>query len=249
MLTPRIYHPTFIGIQTELQLTENASRHVVSVLRLIANAKLCVFDGSGIEYHAILVDPHKRHAMVRVVDKVTIDRESPLSITLVHALARGDKMDFIIQKAVELGVSRFIPVFTEFSNIKLTTERLQKRMQHWQGVIISASEQCGRNQLMQLAMPIEFARWLPQVIADQSPQLRLLLSPDGTSILKNVFATQQLTTVTIAIGCEGGFSPQEHEIAKQHGFTMLRFGSRVLRTETAALAVVSALQTYYGDFT
>lgn len=248
MLTPRIYHPELIGTQTQLHLTENASRHLVSVLRHRVNTKLCIFDGSGVEYHAVLIEPHKRRAIVKVTRQVAVDRESELAITLIQAIAKSDKMDFVIQKAVELGVSTFVPVFTEFGNVKLSTDRIQKRLQHWQGVVISASEQCGRNRLMQIEAPMKLTQWLAKMEhTSDAAQWRLLISPTGQQRLRDI-ATQSLPTqVSILIGCEGGFSDAECQLAEQHGFIPLQLGKRILRTETAGLAVVSALQACCGD--
>lgn len=247
MLTPRIYHPAALKHAETVLLTENASRHIVSVLRLKAGDPFCLFNGDGNEYHAVLQIPDKRRAAGEITTIENINRESPLAITLAHGVARGEKMDFIIQKAVELGVKRFVPLLTEFGTVKLSADRVEKRLRHWEAVIISASEQCGRNCLMELSSPLKYSTFLSSLNTNDSSCL--LLSPEGDETLSTLLSqsTAPLQDIILLIGSEGGFSPSEIQEAKAHQCITLAFGKRILRTETAALAIVSALQSRFGD--
>ncbi|MCD6056386.1 MAG: uncharacterized protein K0R12_1348 [Gammaproteobacteria bacterium] len=248
MLTPRIYHPAALKYAETVLLTENASRHIVSVLRLKAGDPFCLFNGDGNEYHVVLQIPDKRRAVVEITAIENINRESPFAITLAHGVARGEKMDFIIQKAVELGVKRFVPLLTEFGTVKLSADRVEKRLRHWEAVIISASEQCGRNCLMELSSPLKYSLFLASLNARGSSCL--LLSPEGDETLSTLLLSRSdniSQDMTLLIGSEGGFSPSEIQEAKAQHCVTLAFGKRILRTETAGLAIVSALQSRFGD--
>lgn len=226
-----------------INLTGDYFNYLARVLRLKAGAKLIIFNGLGGEYPAELISIDKRNATIQLSAIKHHEVESPLDITLVQGISRGDRMDTTLQKATELGVSNIIPVFTQRSTVSLKAERLDKKLSHWQGVIRSACEQCGRNQLPNLHTPQPIADYLQ----DNKPTLGIVLAPD----VGNDFGTLTKPTAEIhlLIGPEGGLSQREYETCYQHGFRGIEIGPRVLRTETAALAAISAMQTLWGDFT
>lgn len=246
---PRIYQPCSpLIVGQTCRLSATASHHIVNVLRLSVGSKLLIFNNTNLQYTAQLTNLDKRAAVVQITAKDCVNRESPLQITLAHGLARGEKMDWIIQKAVELGVACFVPVFTQYSNVKLSGDRLTKRYAHWQQVIISASEQCGRNRLMSIMQPMPFSRYITDYLSNNTTDktLRLLFAPSGA---KRLSALDQDASepIHLLIGPEGGLSTDEIEQATGLGFHSLQLGPRILRTETAALAVVSILQAQLGD--
>ncbi|MEP7154210.1 MAG: 16S rRNA (uracil(1498)-N(3))-methyltransferase [Betaproteobacteria bacterium] len=227
-------------LRVEIELNEEIARHL-QVLRLAAGEQIALFDGQGGEWAASISAIGKRNATVQLLAFDAVERESPLSIMLVQALATSDKMDFIVQKAVELGVTSIQPLATERATLKLTGEREQKRMAHWQAVAQSACEQCGRNRVPVVAGLMSLEAWL----ATPANSLRLMLHPDADISLTQAVAPQQ--ALSLVVGPEGGFSPREIALAAQHGVQTARFGSRVLRTETAALAALAALNALHGD--
>lgn len=243
MSIPRIYLPQPLASGTTVQLDARAQRHAVRVLRLQAGDSLILFNGEGGEYHATLEDSRREGAQVSLREFNDRERESPLDIALLQGVARGEKMDLILQKAVELGVSRVVPLATERSQVKLSGERLDKRMQHWRGVIIHACEQCGRNRLPELAELQD----LNAVLAAHGPgRLGLLLDPTADRGPHGLAGTRALS---LLIGPEGGLSASERDQARSAGFQGVRLGPRILRTETAGLAALAALQCLYGDLT
>lgn len=243
MRIPRIFVPLPLRPGAEIDLPAQAGEHLARVLRLERGHPLRLFNGDGGEYTGELVSLAKRLVTARVLEPVErADRESPLRITLGQGIARGDKMDWILQKATELGVARIVPLITERTEVKLDAERAERRLAHWQAVIASACEQCGRNRLPQLHEPIRLADWA--AASANEGGLRLALDPKGE------IAARELSSIhaaTLAVGPEGGLS--EHDLAalKQAGFQGLRLGPRILRTETAGLAALAALQAIHGD--
>lgn len=240
MRIPRIFHPQPLANQHRVALDENAARHVARVLRLNLGAELTLFDGYGGEYPATIVELGKRLVEVELGTQRASEVESPLQITLAQGISKGERMDYTIQKAVELGVSRIVPLDTERSVVNLKGERQEKKQAHWRGVIISACEQCGRNTLPQLLLQQHLDTWLQSGI-------------DGTGLLLDHRAETSIDSlhvsgaVTLLIGPEGGLSEQERERALEAGYQGLRLGPRVLRTETAALTALAALQSRFGD--
>jgi len=240
MRVPRIYHPQPLQAHTHVKLEEGAARHVSRVLRLGPDAPLILFDGSGVQFSATITSVGKRTVEVLLADREETHPESPLRITLAQGVSKGDRMDFTIQKAVELGVNRIVPLNTERSVVNLKGERLEKKMNHWRGVIISACEQCGRNTL-------------PELLPLQSLDSWLSAKPDGTGLLLDHRASDTVSTlspepaITLLIGPEGGLSEPERKKAMDKGYHGLRLGPRVLRTETAALTALAALQSRFGD--
>ncbi len=235
----RIYQavPLAVGM---LKLDEKASHHLARVLRVNIGEEIILFNGEGGEYPAVIRAVSKKNVDVEILSHTQRDTESPVAIYLAQGIARGEKMDFVIQKAVELGVTEIFPVVTERCNVRLDHEREQKRMQHWQAVVISACEQSGRNRIPLLHAPQDLTVWLQNVKAEK----KLVLSPHVTEKLS---AGVRPGAVAILIGPEGGLSSNEMRAATDNGFTPLNLGPRVLRTETAALAALAVLQFVYGD--
>lgn len=242
MRTPRVFHSTKLHGETLVELDDNAANHVARVLRLSRGAALILFDGEGGEYDAVLESLDKRRVVARVGAHYLRDREPPLELWLAQGISRGERMDYIVQKAVELGVSRIVPLFTERCGVQLVGERLEKRVQHWHAVAVSACEQCGRNRLPDIDSPRALSEWL----TTPPPALGLVLDPEADATLGTLTAPQG--AVALLIGPEGGLSNAEIELAKQRGYLGLRLGPRILRTETAALAALSALLARWGDF-
>ncbi len=228
---------------TRLVLPESAATHLVRVLRLREGDACVLFNGDGNDHAARIASAGKREVVVEVLSATAVDNESPLRITLVQGIARGEKMDLILQKATELGVAAIVPVMAERTEVKLDAERTGKRMGHWRSVIVSACEQSGRARVPALALPVALVE-AAKVLAVEST--RLTLDPEGESALATLPAPAS-HSVAIAIGPEGGWSPRDRELLRAAGFSGLRLGPRVLRTETAGLAAIAALQSRFGD--
>ena len=243
---PRLFIESPLALGARLALPAAAANHVARALRLREGDPVTLFDGSGGEYAAHLVAVRKDQVEVQVLAHHPVERESSLSIRLVQCLQGGEKMDFTIQKAVELGVSEIVPVISRRSVVRLDGERAQKRVAHWQQVIASASEQCGRNRLARIQPIVSFDHWLARPARDDFP--RILLSPHAEQTVASIFAGQRPPGVELLIGPEGGLAPEEAEVALQQNFCKLRLGPRVLRTETAGLAAIAALHAHWGDF-
>jgi 16S rRNA (uracil1498-N3)-methyltransferase len=208
----------------------------------VAGDALVLFDGAGQEAAATITEIRGTSVHVSAAAPVVVERESPLRLTLVQGVSRGERMDLVMQKATELGVARLVPVMTERSVVKLDAAQAAKRLQHWQGVVAAACEQSGRAWLPEVLPPQPLLKWLAQpAAADES---RFLLHPGSTTRARDLPA---LRSATLLIGPEGGLSPQEREAALQSGFQDLSLGPRILRTETAALAALAALQAVAGD--
>jgi len=227
----------------ELVLPEHAAAHLTRVLRLRQGDPCVLFNGDGHDYPATLVAVGKREVRASVGPARAVDSESPLRVVLVQGIARGEKMDLILQKATELGVAAVIPVNGERTEVRLDAERAAKRMAHWRSVVASACEQSGRARVPALAAPVALAGLQAQL---PPAGLRLLLDPQGEHRLASM-AAPQADTVVVAIGPEGGWSPRDREQLQAAGFAGLRLGPRILRTETAGLAAIAALQARFGD--
>lgn len=223
-------------------LPDDVARHAVGVLRLREGDDVILFNGDGSECVGQLYKSGKG-AEVQLKSACSPERESPLHITLVQGVSSGERMDYTLQKAVELGISAIQPVMMKRTIVRLDDEKRIKRRQHWQGVVISACEQCGRNHVPEVAPILDFHTWL----ADRSQQdgIRFLLDPDATLRLKDLPPPEG--PVTLLAGPEGGYDQAEREAALRHGFTGLSLGPRILRTETAALAALAAIQSRWGD--
>jgi 16S rRNA (uracil1498-N3)-methyltransferase len=242
MRIPRIYTPQLLTEQSSIELDEHAANHVGRVLRMVAGRSLTLFNGQGsFHFNATVEHVSKKSVTVMLLDKVDTHNESPLSIHLGQALSKGDKMEFTIQKAVELGITEITPLWTEHCDVKLNQERLEKKHKQWLGIIISACEQCGRNIIPTLHPVKKIQDWLSEIQADE----KWVLDPRGKP--GNV-ANDSVTSSAIAVGPEGGFSKVEIDMACQYQFKAKLIGPRVLRTETAALTAITVLQSRWGDF-
>ena len=219
------------------------ARYVSRVRRMRSGDQLVLFDGGGDEYPAVITSTGKNAVHVEVGQRREKSVETPLSITLVQGLSRGDRMDHVIQKATEVGVSRIIPVSTEFSVVRLDGKRASSRVKHWRGVAASACEQCGRNRLPEIDPPDKLLNVLGAL--REEPVTRIVLQPGAAKTLRSIDVAD--VGLVVLIGPEGGFSDQEIEHAGAAGFDAVSFGPRILRTETAAVAVLTALQTLFGD--
>ena len=228
---------------TQAVLPESAAAHLVRVLRLREGDACVLFNGDGNDYAARLSSVGKREVLADIVSARPADNESPLRILLLQGIARGEKMDLILQKATELGVAGVLPVIAERTEVKLDTERTAKRMLHWRSVMVSACEQSGRARVPELAQPAALAQ-----AAANLPQdcIKLTLDPQGVFSLATL-APPDAQSIAIAIGPEGGWSPRDREVLSAAGFLGLRMGPRILRTETAGLAAIAALQSRFGD--
>lgn len=242
MTAPRFYCPEILAQSGTAELPEQAAHHAARVLRLQAGDRVSVFNGRGGEGEARITDIGKRNVTLEIVDWHDVERESPLQVLLAQAISAGEKMDFTLQKAVELGIGNIQPLASERSVVRLSGERAEKRVAHWQGVVIAACEQSGRNRVPEVAPIRPLLDWLGQ----QDEGLRLMLSPVAEVGLRDL--PKPTGNITLLIGPEGGLSPAEAEAAQRYGFTPVRLGARVLRTETAALAALAAMQTLWGDF-
>lgn len=242
MRIPRIYTNQPINTGNNIQLDEHAFQHAIKVLRLRENAEITLFNGSGGEYNATLCEVSRKNALAHITGFNNKCTESSLSIHLALGISKGERMDFAIQKAVELGVTEITPLYTERCVVNLDTKREAKRLQHWQGIIISACEQSGRNQLATLHTPIDIRHNFSKL---PDYKLKLTLSPYATQNLKQIKKPDG--DVLVLIGPEGGLSKQEVQTAIQHGFESVRMGPRILRTETAAITTISTIQMLWGD--
>lgn len=235
-----------LGNGSEVRLHADAAHHAVRVLRLGVGEPVVLFDGLGGEFEARITRIERGDVSVKTGAHLDIERESRLQVRLVQGLSSGDRMDITLQKAVELGVAAIQPVATERSVVKLKEERAQRRVEHWQNLVIAACEQCGRNRVPQVGPVLGLPDWLAQLdMPAPSDEARLLLSPGAAHSLREVAPVARMT---LLVGPEGGLSSVETQLAQSRGFIPVRLGPRILRTETAALATLSALQALWGDF-
>ena len=240
MRTIRCHVDAPLSVGATATLSETATGHLVRVLRLGVGDAVVLFNGDGHDYDARLVAVGKRGAEAEVTGARALANESPLAITLAQGVARGEKMDLVLQKGTELGVAAFAPINTERTEVKLDAERAAKRLAHWQGVLVAACEQSGRARVPSLASPLVLAQWAGGAHAG----LKLMLDPAGELTLASLPATD---AVTLVVGPEGGLSERDLATLRAAGFQGLRLGPRILRTETAGLAAIAALQSRLGD--
>lgn len=241
---PRFLVPGPLSSGIDLDLPEQPARHV-AVLRLREGDPITLFCGDGVEYAAVLTLIARRLVRVRLGERVVISRESPLRITLAQCISSGDRMDLTLQKATELGVHCIIPLSSERSIIKLRDERADRRHAHWRHVVAAACEQCGRNSIPEVRPPTDIQTWLTSIGVDEPDGcLRLVLAPETRNSLRN---HERQMDVTLLIGPEGGLAEQEVAAATKHSFRPIHLGPRVLRTETAPIAAIAAIQVLWGD--
>jgi 16S rRNA (uracil1498-N3)-methyltransferase len=243
MRVTRVHVDCALSPGSEVVLPESAAVHLSRVLRLDVGDECVLFNGDGRDYAARIVALGKRELRVAIDTGHDVDNESPLHVTLLQGVARGEKMDLILQKATELGVTAVAPLWSQRSEVKLDEARAEKRLTHWRGVVTSACEQCGRARVPEVAAPVSLAAALNALPAGG---LRLILDPEGELALATLTAGHD-TPVLLAVGPEGGWSPLDREQLRAAGFQGLKLGPRILRTETAGLAAIAALQSRLGD--
>jgi len=246
MSKTRIYQNSEFILNETLKLSDDAFGHIVRVLRLVENDIITLFNGNDTyQYAARLVDVKKKHASVEIISREAIENESPLNIHLGQGISRGDRMDFTLQKSVELGVNKITPLFTERCGVKLSVERLAKKREQWQKIVISACEQSGRCIVPEVTQPMFIQDWLAQ----ETDALKLNLHPKAQYSIMTLplEISNEKQRVRLLIGPEGGLSDEEISQANQADFQDILLGPRVLRTETAALTAITALQCRFGD--
>jgi len=239
---PRIYITTSLATDSEITIEGSAANHIGRVLRLKTGDKIILFNGKGGEYSATLTAIERQVVHARVGEFNPRESESPLQITLAQGISRGERMDYTLQKSVELGVDSIIPLTTERCGVKLDEKRAAKRLQHWQGIIISACEQCGRNRIPDIQPITSLVHWLDENHAETQS---FVLHHRATHSLRQL--TPPSGPISLLIGPEGGLSENEIESTSQSGFQGIQFGPRILRTETAGIAALAALQMHWGD--
>lgn len=239
----RVYTPLPLQPGATAGLAGQAASHAMRVLRLRAGDALTLFNGDGWDYPGTITGTGGSRLEVALLDRVAAAPESPLALTLVQGVSRGERMDFVMQKGTELGVARFVPVLTARSVVRLDARQTGRRVAHWQSVVAGACEQCGRARLPQVEAPRSLDEWLACPVQDGTR--RLLLAPDAASPLAGLPPASG--AIELLVGPEGGLAEAERAAAIAAGYEPRSLGPRVLRTETAALAAIVALQTSCGD--
>ena len=240
----RFYNPENLTIGATVRLSDNAATHATRVLRLEISDCMMLFNGDGNDYTSAITSIKKNEVLVIVKTFVKITNESPLNITLLQGISSGDRMDYTIQKAVELGVTAIVPIITTRSVVKLSNERAEKRQAHWQSVAHAACEQSGRAFIPTVFAPVQLSAWMAS--NPQGNVTRVLLNPIGAIRLADL--AKPTGNIALLIGAEGGLSQAEIDTALSQGFKSVVLGARILRTETAALTAIAAMQTLWGDF-
>ena len=240
MFIPRVYYPHSLTLGAHLSADKLLYHYLVHVLRLQKGDAVILFNQEGGEYRAQLLNQNAKTLTLEIVEFIEVNRESPLTLHLGQGLARGDRMDFIIQKATELGVHTITPLFTQKCAVKLDARRLEGRQQHWEKIAIHACEQCGRTQPPLIYPPLKLNDWLNQAFSGHS----IFLQPGKGLSLKQFSSNGAFR---LAIGPESGWEKNEIALFEDHHFIAASLGPRILRTETASLTAISILQALYGD--
>jgi len=243
MRLTRVYVPGPLDAGRRHTIEGDAANHIARVLRLKSGDTLVLFDGRGGEHAARIAEFRRGAVVVEVGERSDRERESPLALTLAQGVSRGERMDWVVQKATELGVTRIVPVLTERTVVKLDSKQSQRKRQHWQGIATAACEQSGRTRLPDIAPPLGLHDFLRH--GREAPAARLLLSPSGALRISDLKKPDG--GMTVLIGPEGGLAEPEQRAALDAGFVAVRLGPRVLRTETAAVAALTLLQHQFGD--
>ena len=243
MRIPRVFHGSALKGKERVALDPAAAKHLITVLRLKPGEPLVLFDGSGFEFEAALEHAGKKEALVKITAVHGPMVESPLKVTLAQGVSRGERMDYTVQKAVELGVADIVPVLTERSVVKLDADKGRKRQEHWRGIVVGACEQSGRVRVPEVHVPMTYAALLD---AARSTGMKLLLDPLAQKSPAGLSSPAD-GRVLLLVGPEGGLSENERNLAIKTGFQGIRLGPRILRTETAALVALSLLQSAWGD--
>jgi 16S rRNA (uracil1498-N3)-methyltransferase len=242
----RMYFPGEMEPGRSCTLPPAQAHHALRVLRLKMGESVILFNGDGAEYAAVVVAAGRDRFAIEVTGREVMDREAPFSVTLAQAVSSGERMDYTIQKTVELGVAAIQPLEGRRGVVRLSTERAERRVAHWQTVAIAACEQCGRNRVPRVLPLIQVDEFLVGRTVRQDGEWRVLLSPRSARGLREL--DRPVGGIVMLAGPEGGFSPEEERAALQSGFLPVRLGPRVLRTETAAVAALAAMQALWGDF-
>ena len=243
MYIPRLYIDMPLAQGEEIGLPQAQTHHIQHVLRMRLNEKLILFNHSDSEYDCHIQHIDRKALVVKVNDSRQVNVDSPLQLHLLLGIMLGQQMDYAIQKAVELSVSRIVPIVTEYSHIKHKPQILEKKTRHWQGIIVNAAEQCGRTRIAELSSALSFE----DSLSSELPDARLLLHPlEAKPFSDNLFA--DASTLCLLIGPEGGFSDAERKNAINRGFQPVSLGPRILRADTAVVAAMTACQLHWGDF-
>lgn len=247
MANPRFYCDPKISdklaLGAQVKLPESAAIHATRALRLGVGDKAILFNGDGQDYISELTHITKNEVIAKILKAKAVENESPIKILLAQAISSGDRMDFTLQKAVEMGVTEIQPIASQRSVVKLSGERAEKRREHWQNVVNSACEQSGRAFVPQVANPMSLSDWLG---TNPNAETKITLSPTADISLKDLTAPSG--TICLLVGAEGGLTEDEINLAATQGFNPIKLGKRVLRTETAPLAAIATMQTLWGDF-
>jgi len=241
MRIPRLFIDVDLISGEEINLPKDKAHHLSHVLRMRSGDLLTLFNDTDYEFDSTILELTKKNAKVQIRESAQIDNESSLKITLCLGIARSQHMDYSIQKAVELGVHKIIPVMSEFSNVKLLDDRVKNKMTHWKNIIINATEQCGRSRLTQLFEPISFR----ECIASEASATRLILHPGSQKAMPEI--TIENNDLLIIVGPEGGFSDTEVKEAIEKNMIPISLGPRILRAETAVVSALSNAQQLWGD--
>jgi len=241
----RFYHSKPININQNIIMDDFAAHHALKVMRLKSNDQLILFNGDGSDYLAQVINISKRQVEVSIKSKEDIDSKSNLKLILLQALTSNDKMDLIIQKTTELGISEIQPIICERSIVKIKKEKLKKKLSHWRQVSIAACEQCGRAKIPTIHEPENIIKYLERIM-ESDKDTKIILSPEASKSLDNITPNIK-QGIKFLIGPEGDFTKQELDLSIQKGFSPIKIGPRILRTETAPICILSILQYKYGD--
>jgi 16S rRNA (uracil1498-N3)-methyltransferase len=242
MRTTRIYHPGEYEPNDEITLSPEASHHLITVLRMSVGCLITLFNGAQRESQSTIISAHKKHTVLKILNTHLVDRESPCHIHLGQGIAKGDKMEWIVQKATELGVAEITPLFTQHGAVKQEKARFEKKWQQWQAIALNAAEQSGRTKIPLIHFPTDFEDFVHQSIAHP----KYILDPYSSSKFKQILP-HTLPHAILLIGPEGGFHTEEIAMAKTNHYDHVSLGPRILRTETAAITALSILQALTGD--
>jgi 16S rRNA (uracil1498-N3)-methyltransferase len=247
MANPRFYcdpnNSDKLALGAQIKLSDNAAMHATRALRLDLGDLVILFNGDGNDYHGELTFIKKGEVIAKINSIKAVDNESPIKVILAQAISSGDRMDFTIQKAVEMGVTAIQPIASQRSVVKLSAERAEKRREHWQNVVNSACEQSGRAFVPKVSMPLTLANWLG---SKPDAETKVTLAPTAEVSFKEL--PKPTGNVCLLVGAEGGLTQDEIALAASQGFIPVRLGKRILRTETAPLAAIATMQTIWGDF-
>jgi len=244
----RLYHPEELNCGVEMHLSRESSNHLIRVLRTKVDTPITLFNGDGFDYLCRTLDDNGKKTRVLVESKIQLNTESNLNLTLIQGLSRHDRMETTIQKSVELGINKIIPVICQRSNLKSSKDKIQKKLDHWRKIAISACEQSHRNRIPDISN-IVLLDDLTQHLDQHT--IKIILNPTATQSLKDIknkYHELPHDAMNVFIGPEGGLNNDEIELLKNIAFTGITFGPRILRTETAGPAVISALQMLWGDY-